>query len=392
MGRRKEKHGGTKQVESFAKSPTVMRFAIANLEKFNDKLFVCSAEKFNWTAHFYRGRFLNEEYVVFDIYCHCHIPNWSCDAKVDVRIWDNTLYSIEHHYELRRNCMSCPAFLKWDDFIDPTKGYIRDGRVVVEIHIFEMPKKIQKNSAVIVKEYPGIRNFTISVGKSRFYVNRELLAHTSEFFHREYDYGRLDTAEPYFLDDISPIDFKLYLDLTYHPKQYFSAYHAKDMLIIAKRFLNVEVVTTCQNVILEDLKENKLSTKDKARLAEAYDLDTVRELFNPETLLRPSICPRFMPIERYKEDERPSPVYDEVTAVLAELDHYRQIVISRGANRQEKEEEHLCEQSGEIDDDVVIIENVVEKENEEDVGEEGAREEEEDFDISVPSTSGCYGY
>ena len=70
--------------------------------------------------------------------------------------------------------MSCPAFLKWDDFIDPTKGYIRDGRVVVEIHIFEMPKKIQKNSAVIVKEYPGIRNFTISVGKSRFYVNREV--------------------------------------------------------------------------------------------------------------------------------------------------------------------------------------------------------------------------
>lgn len=67
---------------------------------------------------------------------------------------------------------------------------------------------------------------------------------------------------------VSPRSFRLlYL---------FPAYHAKDMLEIARRFRNTEIVTTCQNVILEDLKENKLSSKDKAKLAEVYDLDTVK--------------------------------------------------------------------------------------------------------------------
>ncbi|CCD65100.1 BTB domain-containing protein [Caenorhabditis elegans] len=365
MGRKKEKHNA-KIGEANVKKTTIMRFLIDQLDGFTDKLFVCQAEKYNWTTHFYRGQFFDEDYLIVDIYCHSSIPSWSCDARTEVKFWNTTIQDIEHHYEMKRNCMSCPPFIKWKDLISRENNYVRNGRIVCEVLISEVPKKANKNQAVIVKEYPGIRNLEILVEKSKFHVNMELLAFTSKFFEKELARGRLNTADPYILEDITPIDFKLYMDLTYHPKQYFSAYHAKDILQIAKRFNNLEVVTTCQNVILEDLNENKLSTKNKTKLAESYDLDTVRELFNPNTMTQPSARPRFMAPDKFREKQPTDAEMEGISELFAEPWDNQCHCKSKGGK--ENFDEKLK----------IKVENQTEKE-----------EDDEDYDISMPSTSGC---
>lgn len=386
MGRKKEKHGGKADAVPAVRAATVMQFIIADLNKFNDKLFVCQADKYNWTAHLYRGTFHSEDYVVLDVYCHCYQPNWSCEASIDVQIWENTVYKFEQHYELKRNCMSCPPFIKWTDFINPANRYVHDGRVLIDIFINEIPKKVQKNSAVVFKEYPGIKNLMISVGRSKFHVNKELLAETSEYFRGELSKGNLNAEEEYHLDEISPCDFQLYMDLTYHPKQYFTSYHAKDMLATAKRFGNSEIITTCQNVLVEDLRENKLSNKDQDRLAKTYDLDTCKDLFNPEVVTRSSVRPRFMTLERFKLEERSRP--DTKTKVRAVKTGLLQKHRENFRNRDElkKIEEPKVEE--EEDDDVIFIKMVDHR-----AMQLAAREVvEEDYDMSMPSTSGCYGY
>lgn len=129
---------------------------------------------------------------------------------------------MDHHFENKKNCISCPTLIKWADLINPDNGYIKDDKISLEIRMTKVPRKVQKNAVVVVKDYPGIRNLEINVGKSKFRLNKQLLAYTSAFFDEEMEAGKFKDDEPYILDKIEPMDFRLYLDLVYHPKQYFS--------------------------------------------------------------------------------------------------------------------------------------------------------------------------
>ncbi|CAI2352939.1 unnamed protein product [Caenorhabditis sp. 36 PRJEB53466] len=367
MGR---KNKGKSVAEPVAKQLAVINLSIGQLETFCDKLLVVQAGKYNWTVHVYRGVFFRSTYLVFDLYCHCSQSNWSLEAEALVSIAKKTSHRMEHHFENKRNCVACPPLIAWADLIDPANGYLDgEGNVDFEVDISEVPKKVWRNAAAISKEYPGIRNLEINVGKSKFFLNKELLAHTSVFFNSELEKGKFKENEAYILEEISPMDFKLYLDLVYLPKQYFSAYCAKDMLEVANRFQNTEIVMTCQNVILEDLKENKLSSKDKAKLAEVYDLATVKELFKPEALVPHSRRPRFMAPEdpRNLSEDMDLGGFFPPTIIHK---HLETCPIGQIERNQEEEEE----------------------EEEEEGGGGGVEEEEEEFDQTIPSTSGLTNY
>ncbi|UMM32224.1 hypothetical protein L5515_006103 [Caenorhabditis briggsae] len=396
MGRKKEKHGG--KVVAPQQTPTItpMQFMMVDLDNFNDKIYICQSDKFNWTVHLYRGTFFKEDYLVMDAYCHTHQTNWACDANIQVYIWDRSVQLIKHHFESKKNCMSCPAFMKWADFVNPDNGYVHDGRVIVDIHITETPKLAEKNLSVVTKEYPGITNLWLTVGRSRFHVNKELLAHTSQFFLDELKNKKL--KDNYVIDDISPCDFKLFLDLTYNPKQYFSSFHAKDMLDVAKRFGNTEIVPTCHNVVLEDLKDNKISTKDRVKMADTYDFETARELFTSETTASPSSHPRFMTLERFKQGaQKPSPSTKcpEVHTITSKtLEKYRNDYRNRDKTKVEKNEEVVVEavqekNVEEVDDDVIFICHIDHRAKRQAMWDKLEIEQEEEFDWTMPSTSGC---
>ncbi|CAL2043338.1 unnamed protein product [Caenorhabditis brenneri] len=399
MGRQKQKHVVK---EANHKKTRLIEIEIDKPFTFTESVKTADAnELHSWVTHFYRGTVLDEDFLVFDIYHHSHIKSYNFEFVIDVRISDKPVHVIGAHFQHRKTCMSCPPFLRWADFINPENNYIVDGKAKFQIYIADRPKKYPKIPNAV--HYPGDRTVELSVGKMKFYVNDKLLAFTSKYFERELERGTLNEEDPFVIDDVNVPDFQLFLDLVYNPKQYFTGYQAKDILELAQRFESVEIMQSCQNVLLEDLNENKLSTKEKIKLTEQYDLEVVKELFNPDKMPRPKCRPRFMKPEVPLTD-------DELLRVHQVCDLHRAgrerrpscseplplppIPISPPSSPSISPPPSINSLSPfalpRMEDEVIVLGDT-DDEEEEVTEEEKEEEEEEDFDCSMPSTSSYYG-
>lgn len=395
MGRQKQKHGVK---ETIHKKTRLIEIEIDKPLDFTESVKTAdAAEPHSWVTHFYRGTVFDEEFLVFDIYHHSHIKSFNSEYIIDVRISDHPVHVFGAHFQQRKTCMSCPPFLRWSDFISPENKYIVDGKAKFQVYIADRPKKYPKIPNAV--HYPGDRTVELCVGKMKFYVNDKLLAFTSKYFERELERGTLNEDDPFVIDDVNVPDFQLFLDLVYNPKQYFTGYQAKDILELAQRFESVEILQSCQNVLLEDLNENKLSTKEKIKLTEQYDLETVKELFNPIKMPRPKSRPRFMkPEEPLSEDEllRVNQICDHHWATrhpqpsCSEPLPLPPIPISPPSSPSISPPPSITSLSPfaapRMEDEVIVLGDTDDEEE-----EEVEEEEEEDFDCSVPSTSSYYG-
>uniref|UniRef100_A0A0K0F8R9 BTB domain-containing protein n=1 Tax=Strongyloides venezuelensis TaxID=75913 RepID=A0A0K0F8R9_STRVS len=256
----------TNYIQKNQTTEKTIRLNICNVQHFSKKVFtpfttICNIP-WRLSAKTECSKRTNEK-KFFSVYVDCNPESesclWSCSANVTIRIRStipnesDIVKCFDNNFNYTSNNWGFPGFVEWDTLVDCNKGYVTDGKLVLEATIkIESIKGIRQVETYNFKESQNLASdIAMNIDGINIMVNKDYLSLYSPVFKAMFfsNFAESNMKE-ITIKDVDVDEFIELLEVIYPSHKPISAVNVEFLLELGDRFEISYVLDQCENFLI----------------------------------------------------------------------------------------------------------------------------------------------